>query len=141
MLKREKEIMPRENEFVNIRSSLDANNFWCNALKYNKISTSFRIIKDSYDSLNENNLNKLNNKDLHNNNYNQENNYNQITFPSEIIDTNILIKVLNDVEVEKEKMNIILQNQQKQIEFLKNYQIKLLKINNALARYVSKLSK
>ena len=133
--------MPRENELVNIRSSLDANNFWCNAFKYNKISSSFRIIKDRYDILNEKKLNKLNNEHLHNNNYNQENNYNQITFPSEIIDTNILIKVLNDQEVEKEKMHIILQNQQKEIDFLKNYQIKLLKINDALARCVSKLSK
>ena len=132
--------MPKENEFVNIRTSLDANNFWCNAFKYNKISSSFRIIKDTYNGLDEINLN---NKDLYDDDNNKElyNDDNQICFPSKIIDTNILIKVLSDVEFEKEKMNTILQNQQKEIKFLKNYQIKLLKINDALARCVSKLSK
>lgn len=141
--------MPKENEFVNIRTSLDANNFWCNAFKYNKISSSFRIIKDTYNGLDEINLNNKdlydddNNKDLYDDENNKElyNDDNQICFPSKIIDTNILIKVLSDVEFEKEKMNTILQNQQKEIKFLKNYQIKLLKINDALARCVSKLSK
>ena len=38
--------MPNEDEVVNVRSSGEAQNFLINASKHNKLSSSFRIIKD-----------------------------------------------------------------------------------------------
>ena len=147
MIERKSFLMPNENEIVNVRSSEEASDFWINAAKHNKLSSSFRLIKDdrlicTYEKVDK--VEKLNlpfQKQVKPIILHECENYgglkNELLL-SRNVEKKVFRDVLSQCDNEKENMFGIIETQKKQIELMKIYQAKLLKVNGALTNYICK---
>ena len=139
--------MPNEDELVNVRSNGEATDFWINAAKHNKLSTSFRIINDDRLISTYEKIDKVENFELPFQKQVkpiilEENvNYGGLKYkmsPSRNVERKVFRDVLSQCDNEKENMFEIIETQKKQIELMKIYQAKLLKVNGALTNYIRK---
>lgn len=139
--------MPNEDVIVNVRSSGEAANFWINAAKHNKLSSSFRIVNDERLVCTYEKIDKVDNFELPFQKqvkpiilYERENygGLNSKMSLSRNVERKIFREVLTQSDNEKENMYEIIETQRKQIELMKKYQTKLLKVNGALTAYIRK---
>ena len=136
--------MPNENEIVNVRSSGEAYDFWINAAKHNKLSSSFRLIKDDRLICTYEKVEKLNlpfQKQVKPIILHEHENYGGLKnemLLSRNVEKKVFRDVLSQCDNEKENMFEIIETQKKQIELMKIYQAKLLKVNGALTNYICK---